>query len=170
MRYCLMNSFYLYWNQERRFPMNKIRSTLICLILMLMSCAKNKKIDKTEIMENYKISDNLKIQFYDLDYDTFVKKQENKDFDYPILISRPDCNYCISAIQAINNKAIEREKTVNLYLLNSNEIEPEDKQKMIDEYYITSVPTVILMDNHSISEVQTGHLTDDLFIKLIGGE
>lgn len=40
---------------------------------------------------------------------------------------------------------------------------------MIDEYAITSVPTFILMDNHAISEVQTGNLSDTVFDTLMKG-
>ena len=36
MRYCLMNSFFLYWNQERRFPMNKKYLLQIIIIASLV--------------------------------------------------------------------------------------------------------------------------------------
>lgn len=139
------------------------------LIPLLLGCSADKQIDKSIIASTYNVSENLNIQFYELDYASFINKQNKKDFQYPILISRADCKYCADAIKTLDKKAKQNNTQINLYLLDSSTIKPENKQKMIDEYAITSVPTFILMDNHSISEVQTGHLSDSLFDKLTKG-
>ena len=149
--------------------MQKHISIFLCIIPLLLGCSADKQIDKSIIANTYNVSEDLNIQFYKLDYASFINKQNKKDFQYPILISRADCKYCADTIKTLDEKAKQNNTQISLYLLDSSTIEPENKQKMIDEYAITSVPTFILMDNHAISEVQTGNLSDTVFDTLMKG-
>lgn len=152
--------------------MNKVKIFTLVFIPLLCSCniTTETKIDKSVIASEYDVSEQLNIQFYQLDYDSFTNKQKSKSFKYPILISRSDCEYCINAIKTLDEFAKEKETTINLYLLDSNSIDIEDKQQMIDDYSISSVPTFILMDNQSISDIETGYLSEELINKIMKGQ
>lgn len=41
---------------------------------------------------------------------------------------------------------------------------------MIDDYSISSVPTFILMDKQSISDIETGYLSEELINKIMKGQ
>lgn len=149
---------------------NKIILTLVFTPFLCSCIATETKIDKSVMANEYNVSEKLNLQFYYLDYESFSNKQQNKSFKYPILISRSDCEHCVNAIKTLDEIAKENHTTFNFYLLDSNSTDIEDKQKMIDEYSISSVPTFILMDNKSISDIETGYLSEELINKIMKGQ
>lgn len=152
--------------------MQTSRQILVASILLLAGCSSStlKKIDTKTITENYGISNIHNLQFYELNYETWESNIQNNSFRYPVLISRPDCQHCSHAIEELEQYAEDNEITFNLYLLESNTIDDEDKIKISNDYLISSVPTFILMENHSISEIVTGSISQDLLDKLAKGQ
>lgn len=152
--------------------MHASRQILFSSILLLVGCSSStlKRIDTETITEKYGLSNIHNLQFYELNYETWESNIQNNAFQYPVLISRPDCQHCSHAIEELEQYTEDNEITLNLYLLESNTIDDEDKMKISNDYLISSVPTFILMENHSISEIVTGTISQELLDKLAKGQ
>lgn len=140
---------------------------LICPFLFCSCISKENthKIEEEFILKTYGIR-TTNISFYELAFSTFIKKKDDTSFNYPILISRPDCSYCVDSINNLNQRAKDDNIIIRLYLLDSNTLKSEEKEQLLNDYMISSVPTYITMDNRSISNINTGYLTDDLYNSL----
>lgn len=149
--------------------MKKILKFIPYLFVFLIGCSTSaSKIPKSEIAKEYGVNENINIQFYRLDYDSFLSNQKNSSFLFPTLISRSDCKYCIEAINQLDKKAKKDNVSLELYLLDSSTLTTEEKKNLMDEYIISSVPTYITLENRSISSIETGYLSDDLYKKIKG--
>lgn len=73
-------------------------------------------------------------------------------------------------LKDIDEWAKENNSITNLYLLESSNLDVEQKQYLLSNYSVDSVPTILFVKDGVIKETQIGYLTDDVLNHLFEGE
>lgn len=118
----------------------------------------------SQIKEKYKLVESDKLHIYKLTYEDFIEKQENNTLDKPIIISRADCEHCITFFRRLNKG--NSNKSINIYILESDKMSVSQKLDLENSLYISSVPTLIKVNSGSISEIYSGYISDDILESL----
>lgn len=119
---------------------------------------------ESQIKEKYKLDESDKLHIYKLTYDDFIEKQENNTLDKPIIISRADCEHCITFFRRLNKGYSN--KAINIYILESDKMSTSQKLDLGNSLYISSVPTLIKVNSGYISEIYSGYISDDILESL----
>ena len=106
----------------------------------------------------------IDIRFYRLEYDEFVNMEQAGTLDHNVIISRPDCSYCVDFMNRLSQQKCA--ENVMIYYLDSTNLSVEEKKVLNQEYSINSVPTVVLQNGGRIDEVVTGYMDEEV-IKII---
>lgn len=106
----------------------------------------------------------IDIRFYRLEDDEFVNMEQAGTLDHNVIISRPDCSYCVDFMNRLSQQKCA--ENVMIYYLDNTNLSVEEKKVLNQEYSINSVPTVVLQNGGRIDEVVTGYMDEEV-IKII---
>lgn len=143
---------------------------LIILAILLsseLSACKNNygtTVDTAKFCNDYNL-DCLNINFHEISYDEFISLNSLSGFEYPILISRNDCEYCINLVSELND--LYNSNHFNLYILDSKKLDSKQKIQLNDEFLINSVPTLISIDNGHIHSIEVGNIDESTIKEII---
>ena len=68
----------------------------------------------------------IDIRFYRLEYDEFVNMEQAGTLDHNVIISRPDCSYCVDFMKRLSQQKCA--ENVMIYYLDSTNLSVEEKR------------------------------------------
>jgi predicted bacteriocin transport accessory protein len=123
---------------------------------------KNESYDvmETAIIESNKITDSEKKDFIYINVDTYLEYYQGTEKKI-VLMARPTCQYCQIAEPILQK--IAKEYQLDIYYLNTSEVNSEDQDKLINSNELFQAnfgtPFLVIIQNEQISD-HIGGLTD----------
>ena len=82
------------------------------------------------------------------------------NFSGNIIISRSDCEHCVSLYKKLKAMADKKHENISIYVLDSSKLSDNQKKSLINEYSISTVPTIVCIDNGIITSIEMGNISD----------
>lgn len=133
------------------------------MLLVVTGCSLSTEKKSENSNERYMEMFNLEKINYDIykitfdEFDLYESDKANK----LVLVSREDCQQCHDLMYYFNNVANSYEGNVSLYILESNEMNEEQKNKMMNDYSITGVPILVVIKEGKVTGIDIGSPSDD---------
>lgn len=141
----------------------KNRSILlyIILVIILTGCGEN---NLTYIEDNYNIKTNYEYEM--LDYSSFKNKVNNEE-TFLAIFTRNDCEYCVSFVKNFSEFMDSEYKNYVVYFIDSNLMTPEDKEDILVNFDISTVPSIVSVKGGRIINLEMGEPSMDRLNEII---
>lgn len=128
----------------------KILLSLLIQAIFLVGCVKNKS---AYIEDNY----NSKVDYrYELiDYNSFKDKISDGD-TFLAIFTRNDCEYCLTFINNFSDFMNENYKNYIVYFIDSSSMSVEDKEDILINFDISTVPSIVSVKGGKIINLEIG--------------
>ena len=145
-----------------------MKKVLLVILLLFSGCSSS--VDKTDdtnsIFARYGIDSEQYIKLVEMDYDTFLNLESNSNLDGIFIITRSDCEYCKEAIEVLNNSALKAIEEKEIYIFETTELDMEEKEHLLQNYSLTSVPSFLVLDDNKPKYLYVGIPSEDDLLRI----
>lgn len=142
-----------------------MKKIIVLFLLFLTSCTTMSVVDD-DFYTRYEI-EKTKINLYSVSFDELYDNFEKNNMDGLVLVVKDSCEHCKEFMKEFVELTESVKKCKTIYVLESSNLSNDEKKKLYEDYFLTSVPSILEFKNGSLNSLNVGIPKKDEFINIL---